>query len=265
MKYLKLLYGYRKEILFLAYQQIKTRYLETAFGIGWAIVTPMVFMFSFWFFFTVGLRGGAPQAGNPYLLNIFASYMPWFVISELITSGTGVIKANGVLVKTIKFPVMALPMINVLSKMFVHIIVMLIVCIIYVFLGGWTYLPDIYYINFIYYWFTMLVFFTGLTFFLSSLATIIRDVKPLVGAIMMPLFWMTPVLYTPQSLRFDIIMRLVDPLYYFIIGYKETLLYEKFFYEEIWYDIYIWVIIALIYIVGMLFWQKVRPLMADLI
>ncbi len=270
MKYLKVLFDYRKEIIFLSYQQIKKQYLETAFGIGWAVVRPMVFIFSFWFFFTIGLRGGSPKDGHPYLMFLFAGYMPWFIISELIVSGCGVIKSNAVFVKTIKFPVMALPLINVLSKMFVHVAVMFLVFIFYMFYGwinglGTTYFPDIYYINFIYYWFTMIVFFTGITFILSSLNTLIKDVGPLIAAIMQPLFWITPVLYTPYGPTFELVMRLIDPLYYFIVGYKETLLYHKFFFEDIWYDIYIWVIIILIYVIGVVFWKKIRPFMADLI
>ncbi len=265
MKYTKLLLQYRREILFLAYQKVKTQYLETAFGIAWAVVKPMVFIASFWFFFTVGLRGGNAVDGHPYLLYLFAGYMPWFVISELIVSAPNVIIGEKQLVKTIKFPVMALPLINVLSRMFVHIAVMLLVFVIYVVLGGVSYLPDIYYLNFIYYWFTMVVFFTATTFLLSSLTVIVKDIKPLVNAIMQPLFWITPVLYTPSTPMFDLIMRLVNPLYYFIVGYRETLLYEKFFWEDIWYDIYIWIIIIIIFLIGMVFWKKIRPLMSDLI
>ncbi len=265
MKYTKLLLQYRREILFLAYQKVKTQYLETAFGIAWAVVKPMVFIASFWFFFTVGLRGGNAVDGHPYLLYLFAGYMPWFVISELIVSAPNVIVSEKQLVKTIKFPVMALPLINVLSRMFVHIAVMLLVFVIYVVLGGVSYLPDIYYLNFIYYWFTMVVFFTATTFLLSSLTVIVKDIKPLVNAIMQPLFWITPVLYTPSTPMFDLVMRLVNPLYYFIVGYRETLLYEKFFWEDIWYDIYIWLIIAVIFFIGMVFWNKIRPMMSDLI
>lgn len=265
MKYLKLMNLYRNEILFLSYQKVKTQYLETTFGLGWALVKPMTFVFTFWVFFTIGLRGGTPVHGDPYLLYIFAAYMPWFAISEMINSGAGVIQQNSMLIKTIKFPVMSLPLINVLAKMYVHVAVMVCVWIFFVAYGGTSYLPDIYYINFIYYWITMIAFFTSLTFILASLTVIVKDVKPLVAALMQPLFWLTPVLYTPDTPKFELIMRLIDPLYYFIIGYKETLLQDKFFWTDIWYDLYIWFIIFLMYGLGLMFWKKIRPVMADLI
>lgn len=256
---------YRKEILFLSYQKVKTKYLETSFGMAWALIRPLTFVFTFWLFFTVGMRTGNAQDGHPYLLAIFASYMPWFVMSEMINSGTGVIRSNAVLVKTIRFPVMSLPLVNVLSLIYVHIGVMIFVVVLYPMIGGISYLPNFYYFNFIYYWFTMIVFFTGLTFILSSLTVIIKDIGPLVQAIMQPLFWITPVLYTPSTPRFDLVMRLVNPLYYFIVGYKDTLLKQSFFWEEGYYNLYMWFVILIIYVIGLLLFKKIRPLMADMI
>ncbi len=268
-KKLKLMYKYRSQILFLAYEQIKKQYLETAFGILWAVVKPLVFVLSFWFFFTIGLRKGvSPDGTSPYVLYIFAGYMPWFVMSELITSGSNVIRNNAVLVKTIRFPVTSLPLINVISRMIVHIIVMGLVMIFFMFYGK-EYFPSIHYINFIYYWFTMIAFFTSFTLLISALATVVRDISPLIIALIQPLFWVTPVLYTPSSQKFEHIMRFVDPLYYFINGYRETMLgvngQRVFFFTEIWYDIYIWVIIIIMYLIGARVFNKIRPYMADLV
>lgn len=265
VKNIKLLKKYRKQILFLAHQQIKKQYLETSFGIGWAIVKPLVYVFSFWFFFTVGLRTGHDVNGVPYILFLFAGSIPWFLMSELITRGSNVIRSNAVLVKTIKFPVMALPLINVLSRLAVHVVVMLIVFVFYMVYGGLGYFPDIYYINFIYYWFTMLVFFTSLTFILSSLNLIIKDIAPLVNSIMQPMFWLTPVLYTMDSKIGDLMMKIFNPLYYFILGYRGTMLKNEFFWTNPLYDIYIWIIIIIMYIIGVKLFNKIRPFMADLV
>src|SRR5699024_8029003 len=114
-KYLKLIKMYRKEILFLSYQSVKTKYLETVFGLAWAIVKPLTFVITLWFAFTTGFRHGAPINGVPFMLTLLAAYIPWSFVSETVNSGTGVLRSNVILVKTIKFPVMALPLINVLS------------------------------------------------------------------------------------------------------------------------------------------------------
>lgn len=265
MKYIKLLRQYKNEILFLSYQKVKTQHLETFLGMGWAIVKPMTFVMTFWLFFTVGLRSGAPVGGHPFLLFLFSGYIPWMFISENISTASKVISGNAPLVKNIKFPVMALPLINFLSKFYIHVVLVAIVAIIYVIIGGMDYMPDIYFINFIYYWFTMMVFFTGLGFVLGSLNVVIKDIGPLVNAIMQPLFWITPIFYIPYTPKLDLFMKLLNPLYYFILGYRDTLLYKHFFWEEIWYDIYIWILIFIIYFIAYKVWNKIRPLMADLL
>lgn len=261
MNYLKALYKYRNEILFLSYQKVKTQYLETAFGIGWSVVKPMVYVLTFTFFFKVGIKQGSAVDGHQFILFLFAGTMPWFLLSETLIGGTKAITSNAVLVKTIKFPVMALPLIEVLAKVYVHIGVMLLVMIVFA-LNGKP--PTIYYINFIYYWVTLVVFLTSITFFLSSVSVLIRDVQNLMSAIMQPLFWMTPILWY-QAGMIDFLSRLFNPLYYFIVGYRETMLYGKFFWEDPLYDIYIWVIIALIFALGIHFFKKLRPIMADII
>ncbi len=261
MNYLKALYKYRNEILFLSYQTVKKQYLETAFGIGWAVVKPMVYVLTLSFFFQVGLRSGSSIDGNLFTLYLFAAVIPWQLLAGSITGGTKAITKNAILVKTIKFPVMALPLIEVLASIYVHIAVMFLLFIIFTFYGK---PPTIYYINFIYYWVTLIVFLTSITFFLSSVSVLVKDVKNLVAAIMQPLFWMTPVLwYQPGMI--DYLERLFNPLYYFINGYRETLLYGKFFWEEPLYDLYIWLIIGLFFFIGLRFFKKLRPIMADII
>ncbi len=261
MNYLKAIYQYRNEILFLSYQKVKTQNLETAFGMAWAVVKPMVYIFTFAFFFKVGLRSGDAVDGHMFILFLFAGNMPWILISESLTGGTRVITSNSVLVKTIKFPVMALPLIEVLAKMYIHIAVMFLVSIVFTFFGR---PPTIYYINFIYYWFTLTVFLTSVTFFLSSISVLVRDVQNLMTSIMQPLFWMTPILWYQPGI-IDYLERLFNPMYYFIVGYRETMLYGRFFWEDPLYDLYIWFIIGLLFMLGLRFWKKMRPIMADII
>ncbi len=211
--------------------------------------------------FTIGLRSGEPVDGHPFILFLFAGTMPWFLLSEAIVGGTKTITSNAVLIKTIKFPVMALPIIETLSKLYVHIAVMILVFMVYWFNG---YPPTIYYINFIYYWFIMLIFLTLLSFILSSISVILRDVQNLIAALMQPLFWLTPVLWHQNGL-IDTLEKIFNPLYFFIVGYRDTLLYKKFFWEDLTYDLYMFFILLIMFIFGMRLWNKIRPIMADLI
>lgn len=261
MNYLKAIKKYQNEIMFLSFQSVKKQYLETAFGLGWAVVKPMVYVLTFWLFFSIGLRGGTPVDGHVFILFLFAGIMPWFLLAESVAGGTKVITKNAILVKTIKFPVMALPLIEVLAKMYVHIAVMFLVSFVFAFNGE---PPTIYYINFIYYWTMMVLFLTSITFFLSSVSVLLKDIQNLVSAIMQPLLWSTPVLWYQPGVV-DFLEKLFNPFYFFIAGYRETLLYQKFFWEDPLYDIYMWIIIAVTFAIGLRFWKKLRPIMADIL
>lgn len=263
MDQIKVIWSHKREIHYLAVEKIRMKYNETFLGLIWAVVQPMVYVMTFWFFFTVGLRSGSPVKGYDFLLWLIGGVMSFRILSEAITASTTVLTGNVVFIKSIKFPVMLLPIIEMLSKMYVHIGVMILIWIFYLIRGGLEFAPDIYYINFLYYWFVMFAFLVAVSILLSSLNVIIRDTKNLVSAIMMPMFWITPVLWEAGDGWTDLIMKLINPLYFFVLGYRDTLLFEKFFWEEIWYDFYIWIVILLIFGIGTKLWKNVRPVMAD--
>ncbi len=261
MNYLNATWNYRNEIISLSKQEIKKKYLETVFGPIWAIVQPLVYIITFWIFFKFGIRENSPINGVPKILFIFAGQMPWLIISQTITQGTKVFTKNSQLVKTIKFPVMALPVIDVLSKLYVHIVVMLITFLVFTLAG---YPPTIYYINFIFLWPLLIIFLIGLTFLLGTLTIIIKDIPALVTSIMMPLFWLTPILYNPVG-QLIIIEKIFNPFYYFIQGYRNTMLYHTFFWEQPFYTTYIIILTIIIYYLGLKLYTFIRPIMSDIL
>lgn len=272
MKYLKVLFEYRKSIHNIAIHKIKVNYAGQIFGFGWAIINPLVYILSFWLFFAVGLRSNGPVNGFPFIVWLFPGILAYRQVSGYMTKSPSFILKNKVLVKTIKFPVMTLPVIEILQELYIHILVMGIMCILYALIGfsqtgTWDYLPDIYYINFIYYWFTMVVFGVGVSLVLSPLGVLIKDTKPLIGAVMQPMFWLTPVLYAVEygvAPGLEKIQKLLNPFYYFVSGYRETMVYDRFFFEAPKYDLYFWCIILVLYIIGFRIWTKTRELMPDL-
>ncbi len=273
MKYLKVLLEYRLTIHNLAIHKLKAEYAGQAFGIGWAILNPLVYILSFWFFFAIGLRNNGPVLGFPFIIWLFPGILAYRQVASYMTKSPVFIKKNKVLVKTIKFPVMTLPVIEILKELYVHVLVMLVMAVLYAVIGysqtgTWAYLPDIYYINFIYYWFAMLVFGVGVSLILSPLGVLIKDTKPMMSALMQPMFWLTPVLYVVEggiSPLLEKFQMIVNPLYFFVAGYRDTMVYDRFFFEGAKYDIYFWFLMLVLYFVGFKIWTKTRELMPDLI
>ena len=108
------------------------------------------------------------------------------------------------------------------------------------------------------------MFLTALSFFLSTIAIMIKDLPMLVNSLMMPLFWITPVMWEATGLL-KYVMMLINPFYYFVLGYQDTFVYKHFFWETPIYDVYIWLIIEVLLLVGLKLYQRLRPIMADVI
>lgn len=274
MKYLKVLFEYRYAIHNIAIHKLKVQFADQILGIGWAIINPLVYIVTFWMFFVLGLRHSADVAGHPWILWLFPGILAYRQVSGYMTKAPNFVKSNRVLVKTIKFPVMTLPVIEILQELYVHALVMLVMFALYAligfsFTGGIAYLPNIYYINFIYYWFAMLVFGVGVSLILSPLGILIKDTRQFMAAIMQPAFWLTPVLFsvdggTPSDILLRKFEMLFNPLFFFVDGYRDTMLYNRFFFEGAKYDLYFWFLMILLYLVGFRVWTKTRELMPDL-
>lgn len=274
MKYINVILKNVQLIHQMAVHKLKSEYAEQAFGFAWAIINPLVYVFSFWFFFAVGVKKGAPINGNPYIIWLFPGVLSFRHLSSMINHSTKHIAQNKMLVKTIKFPVMTLPIIETLKEMYVHILVMGVMCILFTVIGyslgsGLQYMPDIYYLNLIYYWIVMFAFGVAMSLILSPLGVLLKDTKNLVSAIMQPLFWITPVLYAVNDINdpsptLELLQKLLNPLYFFVYGYRQTFLYDAFFFEDPLYNLYIWIVIGIMFVIGMNIWKKTRELMPDL-
>src|SRR5258708_21240129 len=69
------LWKYRDLLWLLAGRDVKLRYKQTALGLTWVILQPLVAALIFAVIF--GRFGNLPSDGNPYLLFVFAGLLPW--------------------------------------------------------------------------------------------------------------------------------------------------------------------------------------------
>ncbi len=262
MEYIKTLKENYSLIVFLARETLSKVYEGTILGIVWSVLKPLFYIMIFWFFFLVGIRRSNPIGEHEYLLFLFAGVMPWFYLTDIITNTTRIVFTNASIIRNFNIPIVILPISEVIGKFIVHVITMLIVIVFFMFRGGSNYFPDVYYINFIYYFITLFFFSTGCAYFISAISFIIKDIRLFISATMQGLFWLTPVVWVAQN-NINIIEKIFNPLYYFLEGYRETMLYEVFFFEHTFYNIYIWLIIIFLNYFGIRMWYRLKPVIFD--
>ena len=129
------------QVFKLSVADLKKTYTGAALGWAWAVITPIVNIFVYWFAIAIGLRQGGDINGFPYILWLICGIVPWFFMSEAITGGTECIRRYSYLVTKMKYPVTTIPTFTNLSKLFVHVLITIVVVLIFWVAG---YPPTIY-------------------------------------------------------------------------------------------------------------------------
>lgn len=112
----KELWAYRELLYFLTWRDLKVRYKQTALGVAWVVMQPLMMTLIFTVF--LGKLARVPSDGSPYPLFVFAGMLPWlFVSTSIITSGTSLV-GNTNLVTKVYFPRVFIPAANVCGRLF---------------------------------------------------------------------------------------------------------------------------------------------------
>jgi lipopolysaccharide transport system permease protein len=106
-------WAYRELLWFLVWRDLKVRYKQTALGVAWIVLQPLVSMVVFSALFGALLR--VPSGQVPYPVFAYAALLPWnYFASSLTRSSTGVVNSAHLITK-VYFPRLIIPLSGVLS------------------------------------------------------------------------------------------------------------------------------------------------------
>lgn len=107
------LWTYRELLYFFVWRDLKVRYKQTAIGVVWVVLQPLMSMGVFTLFF--GRLAKLPSDGLPYPVFYFAALAPWTYFSTALTAATNVMVENQRLITKVYFPRLILPLSSVVS------------------------------------------------------------------------------------------------------------------------------------------------------
>jgi lipopolysaccharide transport system permease protein len=110
---LREVWDYRELVYFFVWRDVKIRYKQTAIGIVWVVLQPLLTMGVFTVFF--GRLAKLPSQGLPYPVFYFAALVPWMYFSYALQSATNVVVENQRVITKVYFPRLVLPFSAVLS------------------------------------------------------------------------------------------------------------------------------------------------------
>jgi lipopolysaccharide transport system permease protein len=111
--HLKELWEYRELIYFLIWRDIKVRYKQTAIGVAWVILQPLLTMLIFTTIFGLLIR--VPSEGLPYSVFVYTALVPWSYFSEAVSRGGVSLIANTNLISKVYFPRLVIPISSVVT------------------------------------------------------------------------------------------------------------------------------------------------------
>lgn len=257
------LFSDRKIIWNLAKNDFKTKYAGSYLGIIWAFVQPVVTILLYWFVFEFGLRVGSPMENIPYILWFITGLVPWFFIQESISSSSNSLIEYSYLVKKIVFNIDVLPIIKIISAFLVHLVFLIFTCLLFI-------LRDIdlniSMIQIIYYLLSSAVLIIGISYLTCSVSVFFKDLNQIIGILLQIFMWMTPILWSADILNGKLkLIAELNPLYYIIEGYRDSLLTGTFFWEKPILTIYFWCFSTTVLIIGVSTYKKLKPHLADIL
>lgn len=252
----------RRLILELAKKDFKSRYLGSYLGIVWAFVQPTITVLILWFVFQVGFKS-MPVDDFPFILWLLCGIVPWFFFSEGLSNATNAVVENSYLVSKIVFRVSVLPIVKLVSSLFVHVFFITVIFMLFYVYG---YKPSVYNIQVIYYLFATTVLLLGISWTTSALIVFLKDIGQIVAMVLQFGFWLTPIFWSIKIVpeKFHYLLKL-NPVYYIVEGYRDTFIYHEWFWDHIYLTAYFWVVTGVLFVLGAIIFKRLRPHFADVL
>lgn len=167
---LRELWAYRDLFGILAGRDIRLRYKQTALGITWVILQPVLASGIFAVIF--GVLADLPSDETPYFLFAFAGMLPWTLFAQSLSRSGGSLVGNRDMISKVYFPRIILPIassIAVLVDFFIGLVMLLIMLMFYriPFTMRLLWLPALVFLN--------LTIAIGVSFWISAFSVYYRD------------------------------------------------------------------------------------------
>jgi len=189
------LWAARELVYFLIWRDVKVRYKQTALGIAWAVIQPVMTMVVFSIFF--GKLAKLTSDGLPYPIFAFAALVPWTLFANGLTQGTNSLVGSSNLIKKVYFPRLVIPLATVLAGVVDFVIAFGVLLLLMLIYGvsptvNSFWLPVFFLLT--------LVTSLGISLWLSALNVEYRDVKYIIPFLTQIWMFATPIAYSSSLL-----------------------------------------------------------------
>ena len=204
------IWNFRDLLVTLANRDLKIRYKQTALGVIWVVLQPLLAAGVFSFVF--GVVAGLPSNGTPYLVFSFAGLLGWNFFSNVLSKVSSCLVGNAQLISKVFFPRLVLPL-SGLGSCFVDFAVgltlMALMLVVYQIVPSGTLL--LFPVSLL----ILTALATGVGLWAAALMVSYRDVAYILPVLMNILLYASPVAYSvaavPARLRWVYLLNPLTP------------------------------------------------------
>jgi ABC-type polysaccharide/polyol phosphate export permease len=176
-------------------RDFQARYKGSAFGVLWSVANPLLLMAVYVVVFSVLLRVGSSL--HDYALYVLVGVAAWVFFSTSLTLASRSMLDYAPLIRKTRFPRQLVALSAVATQLVTFVVMLAVLLVLAVVLVPeardtfWLAVPLAV---------PLVALAAGLSLALASLNVVYRDVEHLVGAILLPWFFVTPVLYSFEQI-----------------------------------------------------------------
>jgi lipopolysaccharide transport system permease protein len=188
------LWRFRSISVVLAQRSFKARYRQTALGVAWVLLQPLLLAAVFTVFF--GILGRLTTDNIPFPLFYYSGVMLWQIFAKGLNEGGSSLVTNGALIKRVYFPRAYFPvsvvMVSVVDLLVDYVPLFLLLLIFHIVPGPTVLVVPLLIV-------VLLASSLGGALWLSALNTTYRDIGALLPVIIQMWFFLSPIIY-PASI-----------------------------------------------------------------
>ena len=220
---LRELFAHRELLYFMIWRDVKVRYKQTALGVAWAVIQPLLTMMIFTIFF--GRLAGVPSDNFPYPVFAYAALLPWtFFSNAVINSGNSLVGSSQLITK-VYFPRLIIPAASVGAGL-VDFVIAFVVFVALMFYYGIVPSWQIVMLAPLLLLATLLALGVGM--WTSALNVKYRDVRYALPFVMQLWMFVSPIIYPTSMLKQWQWLLALNPLTGIIEGFRSALLGRPF-------------------------------------
>ncbi|MDN2649856.1 ABC transporter permease [Leuconostoc lactis] len=251
----------------LAIYDTQARNAHKYLGTLWEIIDPLFQVLIYAIIFGGGFRTQAPVAGMPYFVWMSVGFSAWYLVNQGFSDTIRSMQDQIFMVKNVKFPVSILPSIRIV-QVFPAVASISVVAAISMIVTG-NFHPSLYWFQIIYYGIAALLMLFFLGIFSATINILIPDYDMIIRQVLRLTFFMSGILFQPEKGTFfnNLIYysTKINPFYYIVNGWRETFLYQHWFWNSPASMMMFWLEILMFAIIGSHLYLKFKDQLIDFV